>query len=90
MKMILAIMPTSFSDQVSQILLDESYRVTKFASTAGLLSGGITTLMIITAADKISRALELIRSEIPPAEPSDSAHSRVTIYVLNVQDFEKV
>lgn len=90
MKMILAIMPTNLSDQVSQTLLNNSYRVTKFASTAGILSGGITTLMIVTAEVKISKALDLIRSEIPPAEPIDAAHSRVTIYVLNVQDFEKV
>ena len=90
MKMILAIMPTNLSDQVSPALLDKSYRVTKFASTAGLLSGGITTLMIITAREKIARALELIREQIPPDEPTDAAHARVTIYVLNVKDFEKV
>ena len=90
MKMILAIMPTNLSEKVSQCLLDESYSVTKFASTAGLLSGGITTLMVITAKEKITRALELIREQIPPAEPTDAAHARVTIYVLKVKDFEKV
>lgn len=90
MKMILAIMPTNLSEKVSQCLLDESYSVTKFASTAGLLSGGITTLMVITAKEKITRALELIREQIPPPEPADAAHARVTIYVLKVKDFEKV
>jgi uncharacterized protein YaaQ len=90
MKMILAIMPTNLSEKVSQGLLDESYRVTKFASTAGLLSGGITTLMIITSAKKIERALQLIREQISPEEPTDEAHARVTIYVLSVSDFEKV
>ncbi|RLD09056.1 MAG: hypothetical protein DRI65_00100 [Chloroflexota bacterium] len=90
MKMIFAIMPTSLSDQVTPVLLDKSYRVTKFASTSGLLSGGITTLMIITTRDKIARALELIRENIPPAEPTDTAHARVTIYVLAVKGFEKV
>jgi uncharacterized protein YaaQ len=64
--------------------------VTKFASTAGILSGGITTLMIITTDEKIPRALELIREDIPLAEPSDAAHARITIYVLDVKDFEKV
>lgn len=90
MKMILAIMPTYLSDQISEHLLSESYRVTKFASTAGILSGGITTLMIITTDEKIPRALELIREDIPLAEPSDAAHARITIYVLDVKDFEKV
>jgi uncharacterized protein YaaQ len=90
MKMILAIMPTNLSEIVSQCLLDDSFRVTKFASTAGLLSGGITTLMIITEAERINRALKLIREQIPGEEQTDAAHARVTIYVLNVSDFEKV
>ena len=90
MKMIMVILPTYLSDQVSQALLDSSYRVTKFASTAGILSGGITTLMIITAEDRIPKGLELIRSQVPPADPTDPAHARVTIFVLDVKDFEKV
>jgi len=90
MKMILAIMPTNLSEEISKILLDESYRVTKFASTAGIFSVGITTLMIITASEKVSRALELIREQVPPADPANDTHSRVTIYVLNVKDFQKV
>ena len=36
MKMILAIMPTNLSDDVSKALLDDEYRVTKFASTTGI------------------------------------------------------
>lgn len=90
MQMILAIMPTSLSDQVAPALLNESFRVTKFASTAGLLSGGTTTLMIITAREKVDRVLALIRGQIPPAEPANPAPARVTIYVLNVKDFDKV
>ncbi len=90
MKMILATMPTGLSEEVSESLLAESYRVTKFASTAGLLSGGITTLMIITAKEKINRALALIREKVSPAEQTDESHARVTIYVLNVKEFEKV
>ena len=90
MKMILATMPTGLSEEVSESLLAESYRVTKFASTAGLLSGGITTLMIITAREKIKRALALIREKVTPAEQTDESHARVTIYVLNVKEFEKV
>ena len=44
MKMILAIMPTSLSEVVSAELLEAEYRVTKFASTSGFLSGGTTTI----------------------------------------------
>ena len=90
MKMILAIMPTNLSDLVSSILLGAEYRVTKFASTAGLLSGGITTLMIVVDNTKVDKVLEVIREQVPESEPTDSAHARVTIYVLPAKDFERV
>lgn len=90
MKMILAIMPTSISEPVSVKLLEADYRVTKFASTAGFLSGGTTTLMIVADANKVDSALEIIRNHIPTAAPTDKAHSRVTIYVMPAKDFERV
>lgn len=90
MKMILAIMPTTISEQVSKTLLDSQYRVTKFASTAGFLAGGTTTLMVGLDADKVEKGLTLIREQIPALEEVDSAHARVTIYVLNMIDFDRV
>ena len=90
MKMILAIMPTDLSEQVSKVLLDSQYRVTKFASTAGFFAGGTTTLMVGLEADKVESGLALIREQIPASEEIDSSHTRVTIYVLNVIDFDRV
>ena len=90
MKMILAIMPTTHSEQVSKTLLDSQYRVTKFASTAGFLAGGTTTLMVGLNADKVENALTLIREQIPAPEEIDSSHARVTIYVLDVIDFDRL
>jgi uncharacterized protein YaaQ len=90
MKMILAIMPTSLSEQVSKALLDSQYRVTKFASTAGFFVGGTTTLMVGLDDDKVESGLALIREHIPASEEIDSSHTRVTIYVLNVIDFNRV
>jgi len=90
MKMILAVMPTNLSDDVSKTLLDDGYRVTKFASTTGLLTGGITTLMIAVDAEKVSDCLDLIKDQVPPAEQADPAHARVTIYVLKIKDFAQV
>ncbi|HDD62126.1 MAG: hypothetical protein DRI65_13095 [Chloroflexota bacterium] len=90
MKMILAIMPTSISEPVSTKLLEADYRVTKFASTAGFLSGGTTTLMVVADANKVENALEIIRNHIPTAAPTDIAHARVTIYVMPAKDFERV
>ena len=90
MKMILAIMPSSISDIVSAELLEADYRVTKFASTAGLLSGGITTIMAVADDDKVETALDLIRNNVPASDHADSAHARVTIYVMPAKDFERV
>ncbi len=90
MKMILAIMPTNISELVSAELLEADYRVTKFASTAGLLSGGTTTIMVVADADKVENALKLIRNLIPASAPTDAAHARVTIYVMPAKDFERV
>lgn len=89
-KMILAIMPTNISEQVSSELLAADYRVTKFASTGGLLAVGTTTLMVVINTDKLDKALEIIRTQTPPAEPTISTPARVTIYVLSVKDFQRV
>jgi uncharacterized protein YaaQ len=90
MKMILAVMPTGLSDQISQTLIRSEFRVTKFASTASLFSGGTTTLMVVENAARVENALELIRANIPPEEDAKDAPPRVTIYVLKVKDFERV
>lgn len=90
MKMILAIMPTNLSEVVSAKLLEADYRVTKFASTSGFLSGGTTTIMAVADHDKVDSALELIRSLVPTSDPTDSAHARVTIYIMPAKDFERV
>ena len=90
MKMILAIMPTSISEPVSAKLLESDYRVTKFASTSGFLSGGTTTLMVVADHQKVENALDIIRNHIPAADPTDAAHARVTIYVMPAKDFERV
>lgn len=90
MKMILAIMPNQLSEDVSKNLLDSGFRVTKFASTAGIFAGGTTTLMIGVEDKKVENCLSLIRESIPPSGPADPTHARVTIYVLNIKDFARV
>ena len=90
MKMLLAIMPTNLSDQVSQNLIDQEFRVTKFASTEGLLTQGTTTLLVVTETDKIQTALSAIRDLIPAEPSTDPARARVTLYVVPVKEFGRV
>ena len=90
MKMLLAIMPTNLSEIVSQELVNQEYRVTKFASTEGLLTQGTTTLLIVADSDKIDHALDSIRKLIPPGPDTDPSHARVTLYVIPVKEFGRV
>jgi len=88
MKMIMAIMEDHFSDATSSVLVKENFRVTRLASTGGLLREGATTLMVGVEDEKLDTALELIREQIPPSD--DQSKIRVTIYVLSVKDFRRV
>ena len=90
MKMLLAIMPTNLSEVVSQTLIEKEYRVTKFASTEGLLTQGTTSLLIVAEADQVEHALASIRELIPPEPDTDPAQARVTLYVVPVREFGRV
>lgn len=87
MKMILVILPNEKTDQVSGNLLERGYRVTKFASTAGFLSGGTTTLMVGASDEDVEPALEILRGNF---SPFDGENVQATIYVLNVKDFKRI
>ncbi len=86
MKMIISILPNSFSDQISQALISVGYRVTKFASTAGFLQSGTTTLMTGVAQEQVEDALEIIRGQVPKVEDQ----ILTTIYVINVKRQDRI
>jgi uncharacterized protein YaaQ len=86
MKMIVAILPNTLSEEVSEILVENGYRVTKFASTARFLQGGTTTLMIGIEASQVDETLALIRDHVPQKENQIQA----TIYVINIKMFERI
>jgi hypothetical protein len=46
--------------------------------------------MIVMDDAKVNSGLDLIREHIPAGEAADPAHARVTIYVLDVKDFDRV
>ena len=88
MKMIMAILEDHFSNATSSVLVKANFRVTRLASTGGLLREGATTLMVGVEDDQLDTALQLIREQIPPSE--DQNKIQATIYVLNVKDFRRV
>jgi uncharacterized protein YaaQ len=90
MKMLLAVMPTHLSEEVSASLVEADYRVTKFANTTGFLTEGTTTLLVVAPSDSIPGCLELIRNTVAPHHQADSERFRVTLFVLKVNDFSRV
>lgn len=90
MKVILCIASNPNSDQISSKLLENGYRVTKFASTAGFFGGGTTTLMIGLTEDLVPSALEIIRSHFPPPENENEVKLEATIYVLDTLGFDQI
>ncbi len=88
MKMIIAILPDSDTENVMQALIKSQFRVTQIASTGGFLRRGMSTLLLGVDDERVEDAIQLIRHHCaPPIEPS--LH-RATLFVLPVERFERV
>ncbi|HVM72478.1 MAG TPA: cyclic-di-AMP receptor [Anaerolineales bacterium] len=87
MKLILAIVRDSDSDSVTQGLTSASFRVTRVASTGGLLRRGMTTLLIGLDADQVESAIQILRQTCTPATEGSK---RATIFVVPVDRFEQI
>ena len=87
MKLILAIVRDSDSDSVTQGLTSASFRVTRVASTGGLLRRGLTTLLIGLEADQVDAAIQVLHQTCTPAAEGEK---RATIFVVPVDRFEQI
>jgi uncharacterized protein YaaQ len=85
MKMIIAIVRDRDTNPVSTALTSAEFRVTHIASTGGFLRRGNSTLFIGVDDEKVDVALDVIRSNLEPAD--DPEQKRATIFVLNVNHF---
>jgi len=63
MKMIMAIISDEDSNSVVNELGQHGFGVTRLCSTGGFLRAGNTTIMVGTDEEKISEAIEIIRSK---------------------------
>lgn len=87
MKMIIAILPDSDTENVRQALIQHDFRVTQIASTGGFLRRGMSTLLLGVEDAQVEEAIQIIRHHCaPPIEP---AASRATLFVLPVERFER-
>ena len=87
MKMIILIVKDNDSDEVTQALTSEQYRVTRIASTGGFLRSGVVTLLLGVKDERVESALELIRAKLPPLA---SGERRATLFVVPVEQFEQI
>ena len=87
MKMIIIIVKDQDSDQITQALTDEKYRVTRVASTGGFLRSGVVTLLLGVRDERVDSALDLIRKKLTPLP---SGQKRATLFVVPVEVFEQV
>jgi uncharacterized protein YaaQ len=87
MKLILAIVRDSDSDSVTQGRTSADFRVTRVASTGGLLRRGMTTLLIGVEAELVEAAIQVLHKTCTPAVDSEK---RATIFVVPVDRFEQI
>jgi uncharacterized protein YaaQ len=87
MKMIILIIKDNDSDEVTQALTSEQYRVTRIASTGGFLRSGVVTLLLGVLDERVESALQLIRTKLPPLA---SGEKRATLFVVPVERFEQI
>lgn len=87
MKLIIAIIRDVDSDPVTQGLTAANFRVTRTASTGGLLRRGVTTLLIGVEDGQVEAAIALMRKECTPASETEK---RATLFVVPVEKFEQI
>jgi uncharacterized protein YaaQ len=87
MKLIIAIIRDVDADATTQALTDASFRVTRIASTGGLLRRGVTTLLIGVEDDRVEAGLQTLKEACsPPGE----GEKRATVFVVPVENFAQV
>ena len=106
MKLVLAIVSGDDSAMVSSALTKNRFSVTKLATTGGFLMSGNTTFLIGTEDDKVETCINIIgehskkRKQMVPnnsfdvgmysAFPVEVTVGGATVFVMNVEHFEKV
>jgi uncharacterized protein YaaQ len=87
MKLIIAILRDADSDSVTQALTAAKFRVTRIASTGGLLRRGVATLLIGLEDEHVESAIQVIRKK---TSTSEAGEKRATIFVVNVDRFVQI
>jgi uncharacterized protein YaaQ len=87
MKMIIAILRDVDSDPVTQALTAGKFRVTRIASTGGLLRRGVTTLLVGVEDGNVDAAIQMLKDNCAPASEGEK---RATVFVVPVERFKQM
>jgi len=87
MKLIIAIVRDPDSDPVTQALTTGGYRITRIASTGGLLRRGVTTFLVGLEDNQVNAAIDLMKEKCSPAEKGEK---RATVFVVDVDQFIQI
>lgn len=90
MKMIYAITNSEDGDRVTEALNKEKFSVTKLATTGGFLHKGNTTLLIGTEEGLVEKAVDIIETESHKGRQGKGDGKGATVFVVDVERFEKV
>ena len=85
MKLVIIVVIDSESEHLLKALLEENFRVTRVASTGGFMRRGNATLLLGVKAERVDRAVQLVREHNPPG--IDSGLKKATVFVLKVDQF---
>ncbi len=88
MKMLIVVLKDEDAEPVLEVLIEQSFGVTRIASTGGFFRRGNTTLIIGTEDERVEEALEVISASTTPSD--EPAQRRATVFVLPVEDFQKL
>jgi len=87
MKLIIAILRDDDSDPVTRSLTAGKYRVTRIASTGGLLRRGVTTLLVGMEDGQVDAAIQVMKETCGPAPEGEK---RATVFVVPVERYEQI
>lgn len=88
MKMIICILSDSDKDEVATALNQSDFQATVLPSTGAYFRRGNSTLLIGVEDDQLEPAIQVIRDNV--GEPDEPGLKRATLFVINVERFEKV
>ncbi len=92
MHLILAVVPAGDSGRLIEALTSNQFRVTQISTTGAFLRKENTTLMVGVESERLESALTLIRQATGGGAPRPGAPvtSRATLFVLDVQHYERI